>query len=129
MQPTLYLIQTFRTNNFNDAEIFEKFQSAWEQTLSKIQNSTLYGVYFDYQSDYKGDYTFATATENPLENSQKIIPENGNYKIFNAQKDTMFETWQQIWQLEEQGQLNRTYLVDYEKYLPTGQVEIYIGIH
>lgn len=128
MQPTLYIFDGFRTNNFNDTEILAKFTAIWEKTLAKIENSTVYGVYYDYQSNYKGDYSFATASENPLKNTQKIIPTDGSYKIFTTSKDKVFETWQEIWQLEEQGKLNRTYFVDYEKYLPTGEVEIHIGI-
>lgn len=128
MQPTLYVVEGFRTNNFNDAKILAKFTAVWERTLAKIENTTVYGVYYAYQSDYKGDYSFATATENPLENTQKITPAESRYKIFTTSRDEVFQTWQQIWQLEEQGQLNRTYVVDYEKYLPTGEGEIHIGI-
>ncbi|MFB2539586.1 MULTISPECIES: GyrI-like domain-containing protein [unclassified Acinetobacter] len=124
----LYEINTIRTNNFNDAQVLEKFGQLWQDTLAKYDGqSTLYGVYHEYQSNYQGDYTCSTASDKE-NGGRNIVLSDAKYKIFHCHKDDVAKTWQDIWALEEKGELHRVYQMDYEKYLADGQVEIYIGI-
>lgn len=37
-------------------------------------------------------------------------------------------TWKQIWEQENAGVLDRAYTYDFEKYYPSGKVEIHIAI-
>lgn len=46
------------------------------------QDQIIYGVYHNYESDYKGDYTLSIAIEDSQGNPSLKIPKNGNYEIF-----------------------------------------------
>lgn len=128
MSLQLYVISSIRTNNFTDNEIANKFDHLWRTTLQKTKpNVVLYAVYHDYESDFRGDYTCTTASE--VDNDNPLIEINDqSYKVFHCQRETVVATWKNIWQQEENSELKRAYKADYEKYLPDGTVEIYIGV-
>ena len=50
------------------------------------------------------------------------------YEIFRCNVDEIYQTWQLIWEKEQQGLLKRAYSVDFEKHHPDGLVEIYIAV-
>lgn len=126
----LSVIREVRTNNFNDSEIINKIQTLWNDSMKDIQKlnykGNIYGVYHKYESNYKGDYTVSIMIE---DNKKGIELSLENYKIFNvekADKESVFLTWHKIWKLEEDGKLHRAYTYDFEKYDPSGRIEIYI---
>lgn len=131
----LYIIKTIRTNNYFDMKMMEKVKNIWEKSkeILKDYNNIIYGVYYNYQGDYKGDYTLGIGIENIIEKEfeEKIEIENIEYKIFEVDEKEefgVFNTWHSIWELEDKGELERRYTYDYEKYYPDGKIEIYIGI-
>lgn len=128
-------IQSIRTNNFKDPDMLEKIQHVWKEAYQQQQQdatSTLYGVYYDYESNYKGDYSLSTAVANDHRSVESLdIPEDAPYRIFQVNgtdKQKVLQQWKQIWQLEESGELIRAYTVDYEKYEPDGTVSIHIAV-
>lgn len=124
----LYKISSIRTNNFNDPNMMEKFTKLWSDTINNHgSNSILYGIYHEYEGNYKNDYTVTTATDTKISDDIICLPDN-NYQIFSTDRENLVSTWQTIWQLEEQGKLQRTYQYDFEKYLLDGTVEIHIGV-
>ncbi|MBK5441571.1 MULTISPECIES: GyrI-like domain-containing protein [unclassified Peribacillus] len=130
MSKEVYIIGDIRTNNFTDENLFDKIGSLWNKMNDfNIENDIKYGVYHQYTSNYRGDYTLTIATETPVSNEKIIIPEN-EYKVFECLQDehSISETWKKIWQLEDEKKLNRAYSLDYEKYYPDGKVEIHIAI-
>ncbi|MFI8495418.1 GyrI-like domain-containing protein [Peribacillus butanolivorans] len=130
MSKEVYIIGDIRTNNFTDENSFDKIGSLWNKMNDfNIENDIKYGVYHQYTSNYRGDYTLTIATETPVSNEKIIIPEN-EYKVFECLQDehSISETWKKIWQLEDEKKLNRAYSLDYEKYYPDGKVEIHIAI-
>ncbi|MCH1626716.1 GyrI-like domain-containing protein [Ferdinandcohnia quinoae] len=127
----LKLINSVRTNNFNDKEIMDKIKALWEDATRSLQNyqNSIFGVYFDYESNYKGDYSLAVAIEDV--EASFGIPDTENYTVFKVDttdKQGIFKAWSNIWQLEEHGELNRAYTIDFEKYHPNGDVEIHIAV-
>src|SRR5699024_10353364 len=97
--------------------------------LSHYQGNT-YGLYYDYESDYKGDYTLCVAIEDDRESSI-TIPNDATYEIFTVDTDDeqgIFKTWNEIWKKEEAGTLKRAYTYDFEKYYPDGKIDIYIAV-
>ena len=128
MSQQVYEITSIRTNNFTDVEVTKKFGELWQSTILQGHGlSVLYGVYHDFDSNYQGDYTCSTASEMP--NMGKVIElPDTPYQVFKCTRLDIPQTWVKIWQMEESGELNRAYQVDYEKYLLDGTVEIYIGI-
>lgn len=60
----LTIISSVRTNNFNDDRLVEKIAGLWkEASIHLTQDQIIYGVYHNYESDYKGDYTLSIAIE------------------------------------------------------------------
>jgi predicted transcriptional regulator YdeE len=129
----LYLINGIRTNNFNDEQMMGKIQTMWAEAycnLEQYQNS-IYGVYYDYKSNYKGDYSLSVAIEENYGKSFIEIPESEKYVIFKVDptdEQGIIKTWNKIWKQEEAGVLKRAYSYDFEKYYPSGEIEIYIAI-
>ncbi|ARN94150.1 AraC family transcriptional regulator (plasmid) [Levilactobacillus brevis] len=122
--------KSIRTNNFSDTKIMKKIQNLWSSVSPDIDTSaTKYGVYYNYESNYRGDYTLGIAVEDNAENALSVN-DNAHYQIFDVDISTdqgIPDTWRHIWQLEDIGTLKRAYTIDFEKYLPDGTVKIYIA--
>lgn len=129
----LKIIKSVRTNNFKDDDIMQKITDMWKEASSLLNNQdeVSYGLYYDYESDYKGDYSISVGIEgNDYEHSIEI-PYTSKYEIFRvdiSEEYGILNAWKEIWGLEEKGVLERAYLYDFEKYYPNGQIEIHIAI-
>lgn len=128
----LTIIQEIRTNNFNDERVMQKITNLWKESSTALSNhqGNTYGLYYEYESDYKGDYTLGVAIEGENEPSI-IIPNDIKYEIFNVNIDEeqgILNTWNEIWKQEEKGQLKRAYTYDFEKYYPHGDIDIFIAV-
>lgn len=128
----LYILESTRTNNFTDPDMYSKITGIWQnvQGQPEVANTVIYGVYHNYESNYKGDYDLSIATSSFTTTKKLTVSEQG-YKIFKvdrSKENGVFETWQQIWALEENGELDRAYSFDYEKYDVNGQIEIFIAV-
>ena len=128
----LTIINSIRTNNFNDEHVMQKITDMWKAASTDLteHESSIYGVYHGYETDYKGDYTLSVAIEGeatPL----ITIPSDKKYKIFKVdtnEEQGIFNTWSKIWDEEKKGNLHRAYTYDLEKYYPNGNIEIHIAI-
>ena len=119
------ILKQMRGNNFKDKEIGKKIKNLWCEALKE---NILYGIYTEYESSYKGDYTFFIGGDRVVSKEELIIEEE-NYHIFqveNGKENGVPLTWEKIWNLERNKKLKRAYTVDYEKYYPDGKIEIYI---
>lgn len=129
----LTIINDVRTNNFNDNFLMQKITGLWKEASNRLNNQDIiiYGVYHEYESDYKGDYTLSVAVEDGKSEPSLEITNNSKYEIFNVDTtDTqgIINTWKKIWERENSGTLERAYSYDFEKYYPSGEVDIYIAI-
>ncbi len=128
LQPFLSL----RTNNWNDPEIIEKVTDLWAEALQLLPNHTgsIFGVYHNYESNYQGDYdlSIAISTEKPRDNAITLGDHYREFSVLLNQPSSIFEAWQKIWKMEEQGELNRQYDADYEEYRADGTVAIFISL-
>ena len=126
----LYSLATIRTHNIKE-NTAEKIGQLWQNNFAKLtKNEPYYGVYLNYESDFTGYYDVAVAQESKPENSSSTIEIEDLtwYEIFPTTGKSVVQTWQHIWNKEKQGLLKRAYKVDFEKYYPTGKVDIYISI-
>ena len=124
----LYPIVQQRLNNNIANEIIS---TLWQNNLDKLpQGHCCYGIYFNYATNYQADYDFAIASEVVLETDIPVIEieDLSFYEVFRCNVDEIYQTWQLIWEKEQQGLLKRAYSVDFEKYHPDGLVEIYIAV-
>jgi predicted transcriptional regulator YdeE len=112
----------------------------------KIPNKTgpnLYAVYSEYASDHNGEYAFMVGapvkagTAAPTGMLLKQIPAS-KYAVITTERGpfpkVIPQAWMQIFKLEDEGKLKRTYRIDFEVYderaldPQNGQVDIYIGV-
>ena len=124
----LYPIVQQRLNNNIADEIIPPL---WQNNLDKLpQGHYCYGIYFNYATNYQADYDFAIASEVVLETDIPVIEieDLSFYEVFRCNIDEIYQTWQLIWEKEQQGLLKRAYSVDFEKCHPDGLVEIYIAV-
>ena len=124
----LYPIVQQRLNN-NIAD--EIIPSLWQNNLDKLpQGHYCYSIYFNYATNYQADYDFAIASEVVSETDIPVIEieDLSCYEVFRCKVDEIYQTWQLIWEKEQQGLLKRAYSVDFEKHHPDGLVEIYIAV-
>ena len=124
----LYPIVQQRLNN-NIAD--EIIPSLWQNNLDKLpQGHYCYSIYFNYATNYPADYDSALASEVVSETDIPglEIEDLSCYEVFRCKVDEIYQTWQLIWEKEQQGLLKRAYSVDFEKYHPDGLVEIYIAV-
>lgn len=107
------------------------------------RDSNLCAVYSDYDSDHNGEYTFTVGAPVKAEIAApagmllKIVAP-GKYAVITSQKGpfpkVIPEAWLEIFKLEDEGKLNRSYRTDFELYderavdPQNGQVDIYIGL-
>jgi predicted transcriptional regulator YdeE len=111
----------------------------------KIQNrveGVSYGVYFDYESDHNGPFTYMVAvevddsvSEAPEGFELKVVPET-EYALFQPRgkkfPDGLMDGWQAAWSSD----LNRTFSTDFERYsekfsfdtVDCEGVDLYIGV-
>ncbi|MEK3822961.1 effector binding domain-containing protein [Cytobacillus sp. FSL W8-0315] len=129
----LSIINSMRTNNFNDERIMQKITELWKEASERLtkNESITYGVYYEYESDYKGDYSLSVAIEDKNGETIIDIPKNEKYEIYkvdSSKEQGIYNTWREIWDQEETGSLKRAYSYDFEKYYSNGEVEIHIAI-
>ncbi len=130
-----------RTNNSSpDMEnvisgLWQRFfaEGGYSAIPDKISGSAL-GIYTDYESDERGDYTFMTGcavTGDAPEGFEVRTLPAGKYARFTVVGDMVTAVkgfWQQLWEMP----LDRTYVFDFEEYRNADpencEIHIYIGI-
>lgn len=139
---------TARTNNASPemgsiiGGLWQKFYSA--EIFPKLTNRTnayALGIYTEYSSDEKGDYTAAVGCEitdgNEIPTEMKTIKiPAGKYAEFsitgemdtNEQLAALQGLWQELWGMD----LDRAYVCDFEEYRSAdpkfADIHVYIGL-
>ena len=114
-----------------------------EQVLSKVNNridNTIIALYYGFKSDKNGAYTVLIGVKvSSLDDvpaglvSQSVPAEQRT--IFMSEQgpigNIVFDTWQKIWDLEDQNKLDRSYSYDYELYdeRSNDPVNAQVGVH
>ena len=129
----LTILNSIRTNNFNDEDVMQKIMEMWQNASADLSGhkGNTYGLYYAYESDYKGDYTLGVAIKKECDSSI-TIPADTKFEIFKVDADDeqgIINMWNDIWNKEEEGKLNRAYTYDFEKYYPDGNIDIYIAVN
>lgn len=129
----LNIVDSIKTNNFEEPNMAIVIGELWQRAGAMLQGyeGMIYGVYDKYMSNYKGDYRLSVAIEASNSGETISIKDEQQYRVFSVDKGIeqgVYKMWQIIWGLEEAGELQRAYTVDFEKYTPTGDIEIYIAL-
>jgi predicted transcriptional regulator YdeE len=143
-----------RTNNLTElnsttAKISPTIQKyfhhdLFNKTMHRKKPGTTYCVYTNYESDFKGDYTFfigeeVTAFESVTLPFERLVIPQQNYAKFtngpNKLPDVCIQAWQQIWTMPVASLGGeRSYIADFEVYDERSHdpqnvtLDIYIGI-
>jgi predicted transcriptional regulator YdeE len=129
------------TNNKNElseeseriAPLWEKYDldNVYSQTFNKAHETSFYGVYSNYVTDFNGDFDVTVGVEVTKDKNALII-ENTKYLLFTKQgelPEVAYELWQEIWDyFANNSEYKRAYTVDFEKYSKENEVEIYVSI-
>ncbi|MDN4503294.1 GyrI-like domain-containing protein [Alteromonadaceae bacterium BrNp21-10] len=120
----------------------------WQEFYANIaphlnNNSKLYGVYTDYESDHAGDYSVLASTDDPALHAKLADDANidvkqhtvaaGRYVVFRGMgpmPQAVIELWAQVWQFftDDNCPYTRIYTSDFEFYKSDTEVEIYMAI-
>ena len=114
-----------RTRNGNMEEIVGLWSKIPEMNLT----GNIYAVYFNYESDHTEEYDFLIGTET-FDSEQAVVLKKGNYlaiEIKDATPEKVGQAWQEIWNNQVVYE-RRLFTADFEEYLPTGEVTIYLAV-
>jgi predicted transcriptional regulator YdeE len=135
---------TARTNN-RDPAMAQIICTLWQRlygegifaAISGKENEKSIGLYYDYESDEKGDYTMMTGCEVSTESAQPAgivsakIPA-GKYAKFIVRghmQCAVGEFWKKLWQTP----LDRKFCADFEEYqgggIDNAEIHIYIALN
>ncbi|MCQ9628348.1 hypothetical protein HS141_15625 [Cetobacterium somerae] len=96
--------------------------------LKNNNSSIVYKIYCNYLKN--SNETFDIIFGIDILNSKEIfltIPRL-TYQIFVSNTKNISKSWEKIQQLENNKIIKRSYIFDYEKYYPNGEVHIFLGI-
>lgn len=127
----------------NQDEMFPskaKIGDLWAQFYSQhgcnlTENSNVYGIYTDYESDFSGPYSVYAAADT-FGASDELIAltlSAGKYLVFSAQGEipgSVIELWGHIWEHFSNGdaEYERAYTTDFEHFKSATSVDIYIAV-
>lgn len=114
------------------AKLWDNFYS--NDILSKKKDSdNIFGVYFNYESDMNGDFDVLAGINSDVDiKYENIAIQSGEYLVFKNKGEMpkiVIDTWIDIWNYFNSNlKIQRAYKTDFEKYLNSSEIEIYIGI-
>lgn len=97
----------------------------------------VYGVYYNYESDYSGEFSVLAGTDQigktPIDNLESVSIPGGTYMVFEAKGEVpqiVITTWSKIWDYFSTAdtQYQRAYTTDFEFYKNQNEIEIYIAV-
>lgn len=113
--------------------LWGKFYAHLMPTLAT--NATIYGVYSKYESDYTGEFDVLAGSDALTENTDvdHCQIQAGKYLVFTQQGNmpqAVIDAWRAVWNYFATPNCphQRAYRTDFEKYIGSDQVEIYIGV-
>nr|WP_231893544.1 GyrI-like domain-containing protein [Pseudoalteromonas sp. MQS005] len=118
----------------NIAELWQKFGEKFANSLT--ENTKVYGVYTNYESDLTGDFDVIACCDNlsiKLPEAKKVTIQAGRYLVFKGEgemPDAVIDLWGEIWQYfsSDDCRYARTYTSDFEYYKNSNEIEIAIAI-
>lgn len=128
-----------RTSNLKEQQAStQKIAPLWQRYFSEPAqihsgDQHMFGAYYDYQSDVDDEFSVLVGIAASREQACDLTLVAGDYLKFTGQGEMpqcVVSLWQQVWQYftSVECEYKRCYLTDYELYIDSHNVEIYIGI-
>ncbi len=129
-------------NENSKAKIGDLWQNFYGQFADSLDdNSQIFGIYHNCESDVNGAFDVTSCFANNKELNDKVLKDNLDTVIIPTEKYLVFkkqgampqaviEAWGEVWNYfnSDDCSYRRSYNVDFEKYIGTETVEVYIGI-
>jgi predicted transcriptional regulator YdeE len=151
MQPKLVSVQPFtvsgisvRTVNYDEFDSSKaKLPTLWgefhgqniaEHVPNKLNDSPIYGVYSEYESDASGQYTVTAGIAVNTTTSEYISTPvvGGQYMVFESDGEmpqAVIDGWSSVWKYFAKPQkYMRTFITDFEEYREPGRAAIFISV-
>jgi predicted transcriptional regulator YdeE len=135
-------VRTTNADEMNEgtAKIPDMWEEFYSQFLNQqVQGQIIYGVYSEYEADVNGKYTVTAGVEQTGKHTgtgklSEVKIEAGKYMVFEGKGDIstiVVETWGKVWRFfsSKKAPYLRKYTTDFEKYISSNQVEIYIAVN
>jgi predicted transcriptional regulator YdeE len=132
-------VRTINSDEFNPStaklpDLWERFFS--DDNITRPQNSPVFGVYSDYESNAEGYYTVTAGIQSELPSNTPVLQSltilSGDYLVFENQgvmPQAVIEAWKSVWHyFESKKEVTRRFQTDFERYKGTTDIAIYIGI-
>ncbi len=134
-----------RTTNANEMNPeTAKIGETWQKFNHKVavdyqKGERVYGVYFNYESDAKGEFDVLAGCEKENNSLDKVSIQKGTYLVFEAKAKTpdnnariqaVISAWGEVWEYfdDENSEYKRTYKTDFEYYKNQSDIDICISI-
>ncbi|WP_374073442.1 GyrI-like domain-containing protein [Bdellovibrio bacteriovorus] len=132
-----------RTKNANELDASTaKIGPLWGRFFETIapslsQDSIIYGVYYNYESDMNGEFNVLAGTDRlgstPEMTMESVTIKEGDYLLFSETGEmpqAVITAWVKVWKYfsSPDCQHKRAYLTDFEVYKGPDKVEVYIGL-
>lgn len=143
-QKTIYGISVRTCNADEMNPQTARIGKTWEQfdktvAVDYAGGERVYGVYYHYASDAKGDFDVMAGYEKENSALESIIIQSGNYLVFGAKAKTadddarvqaVMEAWKNVWEYfaNEQSEYKRAYKTDFEYYKNQTEIDVCISV-
>lgn len=138
---------TARTSNLDELNILTaKIPNLWADFSGSVYASRIvkkgvacpevYGVYYEFDGDLNSPYTLMAGIKEQEDSTKRLKTveiEEGEYLVFTRKgqmPQAVISTWFDIWEYfkDNDKEYERAYKTDFEKYLSSEHVEVYIGV-
>jgi predicted transcriptional regulator YdeE len=128
---------TLRTQNSDEfKEETAKIPKLWQRFHSSnpATNTTIFGVYSDYESDANGLYSVTAGVINDNHGTKlhTVKVNSGRYLVFQDRglmPQAVIATWMRVWDyFSAESPYHRCFMTDFEAYNNGNEISIYIGI-
>ena len=132
-------VRTKNTDEMNSDT--QKIAPLWANFFQEIvptlcENTSMYGVYHNYESDAMGEFDVLVGVErsDASVGMTSVTLEAGKYLKFPVKGEmpqAIIDAWTKVWAYFEDPSIDerRAYETDFEHYISMNEAEIYIGVH
>lgn len=134
---------SIRTKNSDEMQPqTSKISGLWQQFYQEIasnlqEGATVFGVYYNYESDASGEFSVMAGSDKVAEsknnNLEEVTIKTGKYLVFKEPGEMpqiVINTWSKIWDYfsADTPDYQRAYTTDFELYKGQNEIEIYISV-
>ena len=131
-----------RTKNSDEMQPqTSKIGGLWQQFHQEIapnlkESATVFGVYYNYESDASGEFSVMAGSDKVAESKssdlENVKIKSGKYLVFKGTGEmpqVVINTWSKIWDYfsADTPDYQRAYTTDFELYKSQDEIEIYIA--